>query len=450
VKKIFILIIVIIAIGASFFAYKDALKILPFYSQLTQTRVSTETNLQVNEQRDAHFVGSSKCVECHEDNHKSWSHSLHPKMIQDPIKNPSVVVADFSKLPSDANFLLKDASYTVGGKFKQRFMMRKDINGTEDYVLGNYQWNVQTQKWQSFKPWKYWYKDAYPHDNKELPTSRACDGCHFTGFMSKEIRVESGIGCESCHGPASNHVQNPDSKLYIASLSDPVRQNEVCLQCHMRNRDKRLEDSNMSEIYGDARDYPFGYEAGKPLSQYKMVAPFVLGHETKEFYTNGMAKKNRSQGNEFVHSMKGKHGITCINCHNPHTLEPTAEKNRGNDLCMDCHSFSSPIGPHQDSLSAHTRHKEDSKGSLCVECHMPKVARHTGKSPLTVRTHSFGFITPKETLAYKMPKETNACFACHKNGKENGEAKEGTLGYREMKTLQKDLESWGMIGWDKR
>ncbi|MEA3331520.1 MAG: cytochrome c3 family protein, partial [Campylobacterota bacterium] len=331
---------------------------------------------------------------------------------------------------------LKDAIYSVGGKFKQRFMMRKDINGTEDYILGNYQWNVETQKWQGFKPWKYWYKDAYPHANEELPTSRACDGCHFNGFMSREKRVESGIACESCHGPASKHVADPKSKLYLASLSDPVRQNEVCLQCHMRNRDIRLRDQNISEIYGDARDYPFGYEAGKSLSKYKLVAPFVLGQETKEFYANGMGKKNRMQGNEFVHSMKAKHGITCINCHDPHTLEPTAEKNTGNALCMKCHSFGSPIGPHQSSLEKHTKHKADSKGSLCVECHIPKVAKHTGKSPITVRTHSFGFVTPKETLAYKMPKETNACYACHKE--------------RGMKTLQNDLESWGMISWDKR
>ena len=44
------------------------------------------------------------------------------------------------------------------------------------------------------------------------------------------------------------------------------------------------------------------------------------------------------------------------------------------------------IGPHQENLKAHTRHKEESKGSLCVECHMPKVGQHTGQSPLTVRS----------------------------------------------------------------
>ena len=438
-KSIFGVIFLCFIFGTYFF-YNSNVKVLHYYKQLTQERVGSEVDLQINEQKDAHFVGSSKCVECHEDNYKQWSHSRHPKMIQNIKKESSAVVADFSKLPKDANFALEDATYTVGGKFKQRYMIPKDRNVTEDYVLGNYQWNVQTQKWQKFKPWKYWYKDAFPHDNNELPTSLACDGCHFTGFMSTQKRVEPGIACESCHGPASKHVQNPDSKVYLASLSDPIRQNDICLQCHMRNRDIRLKDRNISQIYASARDYPFGYEAGKPLSLYKLPAPFTYGVETKEFYANGVGKKNRTQGNEFVRSIKAKHGISCINCHNPHTLVPTAQNNTGNKLCMKCHSFGSLIGPHQDSLEKHTHHKATSKGSLCVECHMPRTGRHTGKSPLTVRSHMFGFVTPNETIKYKMPNETNACFYCHKSGKTK----------RDMKTLQKDLESWGMVSWDKR
>jgi predicted CXXCH cytochrome family protein len=436
-RKFVAIIVLIVVATTAYKAYSNGHKIYPYYSQLTQEHISINEDLQNDAQKEAHFVGAQQCKKCHADKFHDWSHSGHPKMIRDFRKEPAAVVADFSILPDDANFKLQDATYTIGGKFKQRFMIRKDRDGKEDYVLGNYQWNVQTQKWQHFKPWKYWYKEAYPHDNNALPTSRACDGCHFTGFMSQQQRVDTGISCESCHGPASKHVDDPDSKVYLASLSDPVRQNEVCLQCHMRNRDKRLEDHNISEIYGDARDYPYGYEAGKALSRYKMVAPFVMGHETKEFYANGAGKKNRTQGNEFVHSMKGRHGITCINCHNPHTLQPTAEKNSGNALCMKCHSFGSPIGPHQKNLQAHTHHKVDSKGSLCVECHMPKIGKHTGKSPFTVRSHLFGFTTPSETLKYKMPPQTNACFACHQDD-------------RDLQTLQNDLQQWGMVGWDKR
>ena len=313
-------------------------------------------------------------------------------------------------------------------------MIPATINGKSDFRLGNYQWNTQTKKWQRFKPYKYWYHDAYPHDNERFPTSNTCDGCHFVGFMSTQQRVEPAIACESCHGPGSAHVQQPKkSRLYKASDYDPVRATEVCLQCHMRNRDKRLEKVGIEKLWMEAKDYPSGYEPGRPLIDYKLAAPFVYGHETKEFWPTGQAKKNRTQGNEFVRDAMYRHGITCINCHDPHKLTNVAQKPEGNAACMKCHEFGSIIGPHQASLEAHTHHKSDSKGSLCIECHMPKTGRHTGKSPLTVRSHMFRFVSPAETKFFKMPPQTNACYACHSD--------------KSLDELQSVLKKWGMEAW---
>jgi len=432
-KKILILLaLIVIGLLAWFFQPK----IIPYYKQLTKERIGLNIDLQPKAQKEAKFVGSKKCQECHKEQYSAWHNSLHSKMIQDIRKDSSVVVADFSKLPKDADFTLKDAFYTIGSKFKQRYMIPAKINGKDDFRLGNYQWNVENKKWQHFKPYKYWYKDSYKHDNHEFPTSNTCDGCHFTGYMSTAKRVEPAIACESCHGAGSKHIEDDDSPMYKATTADPIRATEVCLQCHMRNRDKKL-DGNISvkDLWAIAKDYPYGYEAGKPLIDYKKVAPFTLGTETKEFWANGTAKKNRTQGNEFVHDTMYKHGITCINCHNPHSLSNRADKPEGNQACLKCHSFGSVIGPHQSSLQAHTHHKANSKGSLCIECHMPKTARHTGKSPLTVRSHKFEFTSPAETKFYKMPKETNACASCHKE--------------ESLDELQKDLESWGMVEWGK-
>ncbi len=409
-------------------------KLGPYFIQLTQTRVGLTQDLQPQEQSGADYVGSQKCKECHRKKYDEWKHSMHSRMIQDVKRDPSVVVADFSKLPPDADFRLDEVVYTIGSKFKQRYMIPAVIDGKDDFRLGNYQWNVQTGKWQSFKPWKYWYHDAYPHDNRRFPTSNTCDGCHFTGYMATGKRVEPAIACENCHGPGSRHSKNPESAIYRATMSDPVRADEVCLQCHMRNRDKRLEkDPDIKSLWMQAKDYPAGYMPGKPLIAYKMAAPFVPGTETKEFWPNGAAKKNRTQGNEYVRDAMYQHGITCMNCHEPHKLTNTAKKRKGNEVCMKCHAFNSVIGPHQPSLSEHTHHKPDSKGSLCVECHMPKTGRHTGKSPLTVRSHMFRFVSPAETKANGMPPETNACFACHREKGLDG--------------LQADLAKWGEIQW---
>ncbi|HFQ62210.1 MAG TPA: hypothetical protein ENK39_07945 [Epsilonproteobacteria bacterium] len=435
-KRIFIIIFLLLSLVATIIWF-NLPKITPYYIQLTKPRIGLNLDIQPQVQKEAHFVGSSKCIECHEEEHTQWKHSMHSKIIQDIGENPDAVVADFSKLPKNADFTLAQAVYTVGSKFKQRYMIPAKINGKEDFRLGNYQWNVQTKKWQDFKPYKYWYHDAYPHDNKQFPTSNTCDGCHFTGFMATGKRVEPAISCEACHGPASNHVKDPKSKMFKASLSDPIRTNEVCFQCHMRNRDKRMETEHKrgKDLWMDAKDYPDGYVPGKPLISYKLPAPFALGAETKEFWANGAAKKNRTQGNEYIHDRMYQHGITCINCHNPHKLSNTAQKPEGNDACMKCHALGSIIGPHQDTLEQHTHHKADSKGSLCIECHMPKTAKHTDESPFTVRSHLFSFTYPAQTKAYGMPPETNACYACHKDK---------TLG-----SLQNNLQAWGRLEWEK-
>jgi hypothetical protein len=434
-KKLFLFLCITLVFAAVIWG--NLPKIFPYYKQLTKPRIGLNIDLQPHTQKDAEFVGSSKCKECHEENYHDWKVSMHAKMIQDIKKDPKVVVADFSKLPDDADFTLKEAVYTIGSKFKQRYMIPSTINNKKDYRLGNYQWNTQNNKWQHFKPYKYWYHDSYPHNNKQFPTSNTCDGCHFTGYMSTQKRVEPAIACESCHGPGSKHAADPDSPIFKASLNDPIRTNEVCLQCHMRNRDKRIETEHLSakDLWMKAKDYPSGYEAGKALIDYKLPAPFALGKETKEFWANGAAKKNRTQGNEYVHDTMYKHGITCINCHDPHRLTNTAKKPQGNAACMKCHSFGSIIGPHQDNIEAHTHHKSHSKGSLCIECHMPKTGKHTGKSPLTVRSHRFAFTYPAETKAYNMPPQTNACFACHNE--------------KTLDTLQKEMMSWGTIEWNK-
>ncbi len=70
----------------------------------------------------------------------------------------------------------------------------------------------------------------------------------------------------------------------------------VPTSAHMRNRDTRLKngDRTINSLYMEAKDYPSGYEAGDALINYKLVAPFKLGVETKEFWANGSAKKNRT------------------------------------------------------------------------------------------------------------------------------------------------------------
>jgi len=354
-------------------------------------------------------------------------------MIQSVKQRPEAIVGDFSILPAEADFSREEIVYTIGGKFKQRYMLASPNTDEkpEDYVIGNYQWNTELQRWQPYAPYKDWYAEGFVHDNKQVHTSRTCDGCHFAGFMSREQRVEPAISCENCHGPGSVHVASEKAEdIYKASNYDPHRATEVCLQCHMRNRDKRLETVAMKDIFGDVRDYPLGFEPGLPLLHYKTQAPFTLGEETGEFFPNGIGKKNRMQGNDFVRSVMYKHGITCVNCHNPHKLDSTATKPLGNSLCMKCHEFGSAIGPHQEDLESHARCGVWKRDNSCIECHMPRTGKHLRSSPLTVRTHAFGFITPDQTRKYGVP---NPCTSCHKD--------------KDLEWAEARLKEWGKAPW---
>jgi len=404
-----------------------------FYKQVTRERVGTFNDLQPELQKGAQYVGSAKCAECHQQIYDLQHGSMHVKMIQDARKDPKVIVADFSRLPADADFIPDEIVYTIGGKFKQRFMIRKDRDGKENYRIGNYEWNTETSKWQVYQVFKDWYHDAWPENNQEIPTSHTCDGCHFTGYMSTQTRVEPGINCENCHGPGSIHIQKTkENNIYKATNYDAIRSMEVCLQCHMRNMDKRLDSLTLADLTGDVRDYPLGFEPGNSLVKYKKVMPYTPGVNDSKFFGNGVGSKNRMQGNDYVQSTMYKHGITCMNCHDPHFLDNTAQNSRGDALCMSCHKIGTPIGPHESSLTAHTKHKPDSKGSLCIECHMPKTAQHTGKSPYTVRTHVFRFIYPKESMQYGI---NNACNNCHTD--------------KSPEWSDKILTEWGMTTWEQ-
>jgi len=433
--------VVLAGIGVRAFWSSPLKSAMEFYRQVTMERIPRSANVQPAAQTNATYVGSETCAKCHPEIYEAQHHSMHPKMIQDVKADPSVIVADFSTLPADASFTKEQVVYTIGGKFKQRFMLRKDTKAgdgstVENYIVGNYQWNTQTQAWQGYKTYKDWYHDAWPEDNALMPTSHTCDGCHFTGFNSRFSRIEPGVNCENCHGPGSVHArdENPEA-IYLPAKQDPQRAMEVCLQCHMRNIDKRLENptTTVNNLYEEARDYPYGYEPGMSLMKYKKQAPFKRGEENSKFHANGIGKKNRMQGNDYVQSTMYKHGISCMNCHDPHVVDNTAENPRGAKQCMQCHRFGSPIGPHQASALAHSHHGSGPDTPDCIDCHMPKVGKHTGKSPITVRTHAFRFIFPQESIDYGLP---NACNNCHTAEK--------------PAWAQRQLEKWGKTTWERQ
>jgi predicted CXXCH cytochrome family protein len=93
-------------------------------------------------------------------------------------------------------------------------------------------------------------------------------------------------------------------------------------------------------------------------------------------------------------------GVTCSDCHDPHSLKLRAE---GNGLCTRCHrseTFDTP---------AHHFHTAGAAGSRCVDCHAPE------RTYMVVdprRDHSFRAPRPDLSVKLGVP---NACSGCHED-----------------------------------
>jgi predicted CXXCH cytochrome family protein len=226
-----------------------------------------------------------------------------------------------------------------------------------------------------------------------------CADCHSTAVRkgydaaSGQFRTtwsEANVSCEACHGPGSAHEHWASYPAWLrtrlwrddglpAHVSRRDRQIETCAQCHSR-RDQIAD----------------GYTAGAPLLDY--YAPSLLMPGL--FYADGQQRAEVYTYASFVQSRMYHAGVTCANCHDPHT-----EKLRkpGNQVCTQCH-----VAAKYDT-SAHHFHKAGggTAGASCVSCHMPSTT-YMLIDPR--RDHSFRVPRPDRTVSLGVP---NACNMCH-------------------------------------
>ena len=102
----------------------------------------------------------------------------------------------------------------------------------------------------------------------------------------------------------------------------------------------------------------------------------------------------------FLQSKMYAHGVTCGDCHEPHSLQLRAP---GNLVCAQCHD------PSHFDTGSHSHHAPGSAGAQCAACHMPTTTymqidpRHD---------HSLRIPRPDRTVSMGVP---NACNQCHTN-----------------------------------
>ena len=242
-----------------------------------------------------------------------------------------------------------------------------------------------------------------------------CADCHSTNLRkgydaaSDSYRTtwsEISVGCEACHGPGQAHVAWAQSKASPApanyGLSAQLderkagtwqvgagetamrsaprtsqREIEVCARCHARR--------------GQFSDE---HRAGDPLLDHFRPALLQPGL----YYADGQQRDEVYNHASFLQSRMHAAGVTCSDCHEPHSGKLRAQ---GNAVCTQCHAAKTFDAP------AHHHHPAASTGGQCIACHAPTTtymgidARHD---------HSFRIPRPDRSVSLGVP---NACTQCH-------------------------------------
>ena len=118
------------------------------------------------------------------------------------------------------------------------------------------------------------------------------------------------------------------------------------------------------------------------------------------YHADGQQRDEVYNWGSFLQSKMYANGVTCSDCHDPHSGKLRAE---GNVLCATCHL------PSKYDTAAHHHHKSASAGAACVACHMP-----TTTYMVVDPRHDHSLRVPRPDLSVKFG-TPNACNGCHTN-----------------------------------
>jgi hypothetical protein len=275
----------------------------------------------------------------------------------------------------------------------------------------------------------------------------ACMDCHVTQGQSRFVEgnrwdsqvAEFGIACEACHSEGRDHIErnrNPlrRFKLHLTTKSDPTITNPArlkspdsaldCGQCH-----SVWAFNNMTDKLNFNRHGAVFRPGAHDLSQRFVVQPNAPDHtEQKDFirrtepdffrnrfWGDGMIRVTGREFNGVQASPCFRGGeFSCISCHEMHLDSPgqtdvqtwarsaqLKPKMDSDAACLQCHKTMTS------NITAHTHHAENSAGSRCYNCHMP---RTTFGLLRAMRSHQVSSPAAHESTMYGRP---NACNLCH-------------------------------------
>lgn len=386
------------------------------------------------------YIGAAACGQCHEKAFAAWQGSHHSLAMQEA--TAQTVLGDFGNRRFShggitSTFFRRDGKFFVNtdgpdgrlADFEIRYAF--GVTPLQQYLVafpgGRLQalsiaWDARPkaqggQRWFHLHPGqRITHRDPLHWTRLNQNWNWMCADCHSTHLRrnydsaADAFRTEwseINVSCEACHGPGSAHAawankapgweRTANLGLEVAlderkgvawrmagggsavRSAPPASRREVdtCGQCHARRA--TLAD-------GPAR-------AGQLLDTHdpSLLARglyFPDGQQQDEVYTYA----------SFLQSRMHAQGVTCSDCHDPHSGRLRAP---GNGVCLQCHDAA------KYAAQGHTLHRAGSAGADCAACHMP-TRTYMGVDPR--HDHSLRVPRPDLSLAHGTP---NACNGCH-------------------------------------
>jgi tetratricopeptide (TPR) repeat protein len=370
------------------------------------------------------YVGSISCRECHKKFYKLWAPSNHGLAMQ-PYTSE---LARESLTPQINDIVIGDYRYRAdiqpgkgwvierGPEGEKKYPMVHALGGKNVYYFltpverGRLQtlpvaYDVRKKEWfdTAASGIRHFPGEAGEPVNWKDPAytfNTACYRCHVSQLSTNydiktdtysTVWAESGINCESCHGPGEEHIRvcraapegkiPEDLKLIRGGRDFTVQQNnETCAPCHAK-----------------MRPLTTAFKPGDRFFDHYDLTTL----EDPDFYPDGRDLGENYTYTTWLMSPCAKSGqLSCLHCHT--SSGRFRQKKDPNKACTPCHR------KRVEDASAHTRHKAGSTGNQCISCHMPV----TEFARMRRSDHSMLPPTPSATIAFKSP---NGCNLCHRD-----------------------------------
>lgn len=371
------------------------------------------------------YLGSSQCRSCHETFYQLWAPSHHGLAMQPytesfaeanlkPQLEEITIGENRYRAVTDEGpgFMIEAGSgkqtkypilHVLGGKNVYYFLTSLDKGHLQTLPVA---YDVNAQKWfdtaasgvrhfpDRLDAPIYWKDRQYTFNT-------SCYGCHVSHLVKNyDVSTDSyntqwkepGINCETCHGPAEEHVRvcteagkdkvPDDLKLTTVTQSRGYTANQVdtaCAICHAKMIPLTAE-------FVPGEDFFQHYD--------------LITLEDLDFYPDG-----RDLGENYTMTLwrmspcvkAGK--LDCIYCHTS-SGRYRFKTGNPNQACTSCHQDKAK------DFKEHTHHDPEDGVDKCIQCHMPM----TDFARMKRSDHSMRPPMPVATMKYKSP---NACNLCH-------------------------------------